>query len=200
MIPTDRAVESIMKLFKLSQALHNTTYTHHSINTSQNIIQFSEQNWNQYRGHVNLLSDAWGRRYDSATCCSKIIFDILLQQIAESYRLAHVSLSKLRRPKSVNTKLCGACISQLYWLASMTAYWTLAGHSGPGFLDYIAVSAISGSQLPAYHYHWPPTTLAIQHTCPSTWLRIYLAWSSVRCWRCTCLLRQYSGCCFNSEC
>ena len=44
MIPTDRAVESIMKLFKLSQALHNTTYTYHSINTSQNIIQFSEQN------------------------------------------------------------------------------------------------------------------------------------------------------------
>jgi len=35
------------------------------------------------QGHVNLLSDARARRYDSAICCSKMSkMDILLQQAA----------------------------------------------------------------------------------------------------------------------
>ena len=50
-------------------------------------------------GRVNRLIDAWARRYNSAICCRKCpFFDILLQQIAESYLLAHASLSKLTRP------------------------------------------------------------------------------------------------------
>jgi len=85
----------------------------------------------QYLGCVDLLDDARARRYDSAICCSKMsILDILLskmkillQQITESYLLAHASLSKLTKPG------CRCHWSADVW--SYTSYWIHSSQCGP---------------------------------------------------------------------
>ena len=51
-------------------------------------------------GRVNLLSDAWARKYDE-----QLFLDILPQQVAESYLLAHASVSKLTQQRQHCSKI-----------------------------------------------------------------------------------------------